>query len=743
MDNIDQTLSLADQRLVSDYYDDLKKTYGNRITEEGKERIHKAFVFACRAHAGVRRKSGEPYIIHPIAVASIASGEIGLGATAIIASLLHDVIEDTDYTYEDIKHMFGEEVAIIVDGLTKLSGEIINQQESAQAINFKKMLLTLSNDVRVMLIKLSDRLHNMRTLDSMPPAKQVKISSETLFLFAPLAHRLGLYTIKTELEDWCFKYKEPEAYEDITKRLHNQEAQRNFLIEQLVKPTQKALDAKGLKTKVTGRLKSKYSIWRKMQRQKISFDDVYDLLAIRVVFTPTLPGSEKDEAFYICSTLTDVFSHKPERLRDWISTPKANGYEALHVTIMGPYGKWIETQIRSERMDEIAERGFAAHYKYKEEGNNASDGELDRWLQEACETLSNSGNSATELVSDFKLNLYTSEIITFTPKGEQKKFPTGASVIDFAYEIHSKIGNKCIGAKVNNQLVPISHKLGTGDQVEVLTSESAKPSLEWLDLIATSKAKNYIRTQLQEDLRLIREQGKATVIKVFELLQLSPNAEDYKKILANLQISSKDKLFENVGLGLIGANEIEKILKPQPVQNALSRYYNKVIGKRTIAESTAQASKKNIDPKAIFIIKEHKGDYSIAKCCKPIPGDKVIGYLNLQQGVSIHKCNCDKANELMTHHGDRIITVQWTKFKKKDYPVKVKIGGIDRKGIVNEITTIISKLNNIQMYKTYFEADSGIFKGELLLHVHSLEDLTSLIRKISKLKGIEKVGRID
>ena len=485
----------AEERLIADYYDNLTRTFDQRISDSGRERIHKAFEFANGAHAGVKRKSGEPYIIHPIAVAQIVSGEIGLGATSIISAILHDVVEDTDFTLEDIKNLFGEKVAKVVDGLTKLSGEITAQHDSKQATNFRKMLMTLSDDVRVILIKLADRLHNMRTLDSMPAPKQLKIAAETLYIFAPLAHRLGLYTIKTELEDLSLKYKQPDTYNQIVFRLRSQQERREYLVDEFIKPIQEQLKKEGIDFAVSGRLKSIYSIWNKMQSKGVSFDEVYDLLAIRIVFKPSDQVSEKRQCFDILSLITDIYKPKPDRIRDWITIPKANGYEALHVTVMGPQGKWVEVQIRTQRMDEIAERGFAAHYKYK--GVSSPETELDKWLEKIRELLQSPESDAMEFLDEFKMNLFSSEIVVFTPKGDMINLPKGATIIDFAYEIHTDLGNRCIGAKINHKLVPVSYTLQSGDQVEILTSKTQLPDLEWLKFLTTAKAKTKVKQAFQ------------------------------------------------------------------------------------------------------------------------------------------------------------------------------------------------------------------------------------------------------
>ncbi|MFV0521733.1 MAG: RelA/SpoT family protein [Mangrovibacterium sp.] len=744
MEEINKMLTPADQRLVVDYYDELKRSFGGRITAEGVERIHKAYLFACNAHAGIKRKSGEPYIIHPIAVATIASSEIGLGATSIVAALLHDVIEDTEYTYDEIADLFGEEVAKIVDGLTKLSNEFTSQQDSKQAINFRKMLLTLSDDVRVMLIKLADRLHNMRTLGSMPVVKQLKIASETLYMFSPLAHRLGLYAIKTELEDLSLKYKEPEAYEYIKMRLHDQEEHREFLINQFIKPVEVELKKEGFNFKITGRLKSIFSIWNKMQNKGISFDEIYDILAIRIIFKPDNHHNEKRQCFDILATLTDIYKPKPDRIRDWITIPKANGYEALHVTVMGPDGRWIEVQIRTERMDEIAERGFAAHYKYKDDPD-AEESELDRWLLRIRETLTHTDSNAEEFVHEFKMNLYPTEIVTFTPQGKMVSLPKGACIIDFAYEIHTDLGNHCIGAKVNHTLVPVNHQLQSGDQVNILTSKTQKPTVDWLDYIRTSKAQNKVKLALRADKKEFGIKGRKIVEEVLRRNNIRISNESFKQLSQYYNLSNKEQLFIQVGAGTINFEAIEKAFI-LPKKNAVSKYFSKAFGKKEIDEEIElQINKESINKKKVFIIKEHEneGNYLLAKCCMPIPGDNVMGYLDARNHVSIHKRNCEQATKIMSHQGDNIISVQWTKFKKKAYPINVQLSGFDRSGLLNEITSIISKLNNINIRSVAFDADKGIFKGKMRLFVHSLDDLNKLMSKLGKINGIDKVERLE
>lgn len=744
-EGISKLQTKADQRLIADYYDDLARSFDQRISEEGRQRIWKAFEFANSAHAGVKRKSGEPYIIHPLAVANIVSGEIGLGVTSIIASILHDVVEDTDYTLVDIENLFGAKVAKVVDGLTKLSDEITSQHDSKQATNFRKMLMTLSDDVRVILIKLADRLHNMRTLESMPPHKQLKIAAETLYIFAPLAHRLGLYAIKTELEDLSLKYKQPDTYNLIKFRLHSQKERRDYLVEEFIKPIQVELEKEQIDFNISGRLKSIYSIWNKMQTKGISFDEIYDLLAIRIVFKPKEKVSEKRQCFDILSLITDIYKPKPDRIRDWITIPKANGYEALHVTVMGPEGKWVEVQIRTERMDAIAERGFAAHYKYK--GVQASETELDRWLEKIREMLQNPESDALEFLDEFKMNLYSSEIVVFTPKGRMVNLPKGATVIDFAYEIHTDLGNRCIGAKINHKLVPVSHVIESGDQIEILTSKTQKPDIEWLKFIITAKAKAKVKQAFKLDKKRHLEQGREIVENKLKEYNIKPSSDTLKKLTAYYNLSNKDQLYAQIGMGFIDFNDLENILKTRR-QNKLAKYWKLSFSRKRKEEEDElelEIPDKKIDKKNTFILKEdpEETNYSLAKCCQPIPGDDVLGYLTSTNHVVIHKRNCPEANKLMSQQGDRIITAEWTKFKKRSYLTRLKLNGFDRVGIVNEVTNIISKLNNINMRTVMFDTHDGIFEGELYLYIHNVDDLKNLISRLMKIKGIDNIERME
>jgi GTP pyrophosphokinase len=729
----------AEQRLIQDYFDGLMKACDRKVSDEGKVRIQKAFEFANRAHAGVKRKSGEPYIIHPLAVAKIVVEEIGLSATSIISALLHDVVEDTDYTLEDISNLFGEKVASIVDGLTKLSDEITSQHDSKQANNFRKMLMTLSDDVRVILIKIADRLHNMRTLDSMHPNKQLKIAAETLYIFAPLALRLGLYTIKSELEDLSLKYKHPDAYNQIQFRLQNQREKRDYLVTEFIKPIEVQLKKEGVEFTITERLKSIYSIWNKMQTKGVTFDEVYDLLAIRIVFIPDPNITEKRQCFDILSLVTDIYKPKPDRIRDWITMPKANGYEALHLTVMGPQGKWVEIQIRTQRMDEIAERGFAAHSKYK--NINDVESELDKWLQKIKEMLQSPESDALEFLDEFKMNLYSSEIVVFTPKGKMVTLPKNATVIDFAYEIHTELGNHCIGAKINHKLVPISHVLQSGDQVEILTSKTQTPQLSWLNILITAKAKAKVKQSFKLDQKKHIEQGRKIIEDQLAKYKITPSSDTLKKLSSYYNLTNKEQLYAQVGMGFLELDNLDEVLQTRR-ENKLAKFW-----KLTFTNKKAEhpASSGKIDKKTPFILKENPDqlNYSLAKCCNPIPGDDVVGHITNEDHIIIHKRNCPEALKIMSQQGDSIMAAEWTKFKKLSYLSRIRLTGFDRVGMVNEITNIISKQNSINMRTVHFDAHDGIFEGDLYLYIHNVQDLNELIARLKKIKGIDNIERIE
>ena len=737
-----QHFTKAEIRYIEDFYEDFLKEIRNKFDEERMARIEKAFRFANAAHDGIRRKSGEPYIIHPIAVAKIVAKEIGLGATSIVAAILHDVVEDTEYRLSDIENMFGVKVARIVDGLTKLSGDF----DSRQALTLKKMLMTLSEDVRVVLIKIADRLHNMQTLESMPENKKLKVAGETLYLYVPLAQRLGLYNLKTELEELSFKYKHPEEYNQIIYLLHNQEEKRNYLVNEFIKPIKEKLIAEHFECQVTHRLKSSYSIWQKMQKKGVSFNEIYDILAIRIVIKPDPEISEKRQCFDVLSIVTDIYKPKPDRIRDWINLPKVNGYESLHVTVMGPQGKWVEVQIRTERMDEIANRGFASHYRYKD--ITTFENELETWIERIRDHLKSPDTDAFEFLDDFKFDLYGTDINVFTPKGDMISMPQGSTIIDFAYEIHSDLGNNCIGAKTNMKLVPISYVLQNGDQIEILTSKNQTPKLEWLKFAKSAKARNKIKDTFKLEKNKHIENGKIIIEQAMIKAGASITANNLKNIIGHYNLNNKDQLYSEVGMGFIELKDINEILGRKS-ENKLIKYWNVTFGNKK-REVTANESEmvennsKKIDRKKPFILKETQDNttFSLAKCCNPIPGDKSMGYLSSDDHVIIHKTDCPILAKYLSNQGERIISVEWTKFKKQSYLTRLLLEGFDRVGVVNQVTNIISNENNINMRSVQFDTNDGIFKGDLFLYIHNTDDLNNLISQLKKIKGIENVSRI-
>ena len=733
-----QYFTKAEISYIEDRYQDLRKVLEGKFDEERLERIEKAFRFSNAAHDGIKRKSGEPFIIHPIAVAKIVAVDLGLGATSIVSALLHDVVEDTEYRLSDIESMFGERVARIVDGLTKLSGDF----DSRHALTLKKMLMTLSDDVRVILIKIADRLHNMRTLDSMQPQKKIKIASETLFLYVPLAHRLGLHAIKNELEELSFKHKHPEEYEKIQLMLHDQAQKRTYLVNEFIQPIIEKLKNESFDCAVSHRLKTSYSIWQKMQKKSVSFNEIYDILAIRIVIKSDPKISEKRQCFDVLSIVTDIYKPKPDRIRDWITTPKANGYESLHVTVMGPRGNWVEVQIRTDRMDDIAEHGFAAHYRYKD--IRTFENELDPWIEQIRELLQSENSDAFEFLDDFKLNLYATEINVFTPKGDMVSLPQGSTVLDFAYEIHTDIGNKCIGAKINLKLVPISHVLQNGDQVEILTSENQTPKPEWLKFAATAKSRGKIKDVFKLEKNKHIEQGKQNIEEAFQKIKEPLSSNNLKKLTAHFNLNNKDQLYSEVGMGFIELDNLQEIIGKKS-ESRLVKYWNITFGGGNKKKSEEEGSNKPIDKKKTFLLKEAQDNvtFSLAKCCNPIPGDPVVGYLITDDHVSIHKINCPEVAKLLTNQGDKIVKAEWTKFKRQSYLTRLALEGFDRLGIVNEVTNVISKGHNINMRSVKFDTHDGIFKGDLFLYIHNADDLHELINRLKTIKGIENVTRVE
>ena len=709
--------------------------------------IRKAFKVAYEGHKGMKRKSGEPFIMHPLAVAKIVSQEMGLGVTSIISALLHDVVEDSEFTVEDIENLFGQKTASIVDGLTKISG-VFDSNSSFQAENFRKMLLTLSDDVRVILVKLADRLHNMRTLNALPSHKQMKISAETLYLFAPLAHRMGLYAIKTELEDLSLKYRYPDVYDELEFKIKSHEKERLAFIEEFSKPIKKQLSRNKIQFEISGRHKSIYSIWHKMQTKDIPFEEIYDLMAIRIVFIPNNDIPEKTQCWNIYSIITDIYMPKPERIRDWVSTPKANGYEALHATVMGPNGQWVEVQIRSQRMDEIAERGFAAHWKYKNDELHES--ELDKWLKRIRELLDSPQVDALEFLDDFKLNLFTTEIFLFTPKGEIKKMPLGSTALDFAYEIHTEIGQKAIGAKVNHKLEPLNYKLKSGDQIEIITSDKNHSRREWLSKVVTAKAKAAMKSSIKAETKNRIEKGKQILEDELKKFKLRPSSRIFRKLLPEYDVTSKDELYSKIGSGIVQLDELSKVLKKN-TKNKLIKYWSLQFSRSTQRSAKPVAvdhPKPKFDYNNPVLLKEdiesEQPEYSIAQCCQPIPGDDVLGYYDQEyENVVIHKTKCPNAVKISSSQSQLIVPVKWTTHKVLSFLVKVAMSGMDRFGIYNDITTIITNDLSVNIRNIGLSSHDGIWEGTIDLYVHNKKDLNNLLINLSKIKGVESVKRLE
>jgi guanosine-3',5'-bis(diphosphate) 3'-pyrophosphohydrolase len=743
------TLTPEENKFIYDQFNILLNNCVRCNTDEDKKLIEKAFKIAYEAHKNTRRRSGEPYIIHPLAVARIVTEDIGLGVKSIVAALLHDVVEDTEYTLEDIEHNFGSKIASIIDGLTKI-GELYDSTSSLQAENFRKMLLTLSDDVRVILIKLADRLHNMRTLGSMPRDKQIKIASETIYLYAPLAHRMGLYSFKTQLEDLSLKYRYPEKYNELEQRINDAEPLRVAFIEEFAQPIKEKLEKQGLTYEITGRPKSIYSIWNKIQSKHIPFEEIYDLFAIRIVFDPLPDIQEKTQCWNVYSSITDIYTPKPDRIRDWVSTPKANGYEALHITVMSNTGRWVEVQIRSRRMDEIAEKGFAAHWKYKQ-ANAAQESELDKWLKKIRELLNDPNSNALEFLDDFKLNLFSSEIQVFTPKGELKALPKDSTALDLAYEIHSQVGNKAIGAKINHKLVPLNHILKSGDQVEIITSDKHRIQKDWVDFVITAKAKTAIKNALKSETKNRTEKGKQLLELKLKELNLTPSSRIFQKIIPAYEVSNKEELYSKIGSEIIKLDDLSKILKKN-TKNKWIRYWELTLG---FASDSSPKKEEEKDPKdekkytnsSPFILRENidekTSSYSIAKCCNPLPGEDVIGYKNVYNSIIIHRSKCPNAIKLLSSQSDRVVPTRWTTHKILSFLVKISIQGIDRFGMFNNITTVISKELNINIRNVNLSSHDGIFEGEMELYVHSVNDLNKMLTNLSKIKGVEKVSRVE
>ena len=738
--------------------------------KEEYEGVVRAFEFANEAHKGVRRRSGEPYILHPIAVAKIVVQEIGLGYKSIVTALLHDIVEDTEYTVEDISRLFGEKVASLVDGLTKIKSAMDtnhnkaqggdknaklseNQEKSLQAENFKRILLTLNDDVRVILIKLADRLHNLRTIDSMPERKKDKILSETMYIFIPLAHRLGLYSIKSEMENIWLRFRQPDDYAYIQKKLAIYTQEKSCDIDRFIEPIEKILKKEGYKFTISKRTKTPYSIWRKMQNKGIQFDQIYDLFAIRIIFEPKEGITERQQCYDIFSLISADYISKPDRLRDWVGRPKSNGYEALHCTLMSTLGNWMEVQIRSRRMDEIAERGLAAHWSYK--GVQKNESELDNWLNMVREVLENPDVSALEFLDKFHASLLSSEIYVFTPTGESKKLQKGATALDFAYYIHSKIGERAIAAKVNLKLMPLSHVLQNGDQVEIITAETQKPKREWLDFVTTTKAKRLIYDSLKADIKNAIKEGQNALDQALAKLGVTPQNRVFKKLLLEYNLNNKDELYNKIGTGLIDLSELEKVLKKNN-ENKFVKFWNlqfffgnsdKEKDDQEGDDTQNEAKRPKVDKKKDYLLEENPLDktlsYKAAECCNPIPGDPIIGFLDDNNEVVIHKKVCPHAISLASRQGGKIVNAKWTKHTILSFLARIGLKGIDRIGIVNEITKYITLVLSVNIRKIHFETHDGIFEGYIDLYVHNTEDLEMIMKRMLKIKGVESATRTD
>ena len=732
-----------DERLIKEKWEELLQSCTKICkNDEDWEFIKRAFFLAKEAHGGVRRRSGEPYLLHPIAVAKIVVDEIGLGVKSVVAALLHDVVEDTEYTVEDMERIFGPKIAKMVDGLTKMSG-VFNADTSEQAEYFRKVLLTLSDDVRVILIKIADRLHNMRTLGSRPTNKQIKITGETLYLVAPLAYRLGLYTIKSELEDLCMKYRFPVQYAELSEKLKATEEQREAFISKFNAPIIEALKRDHINFEISGRVKSLYSIWSKMQRKQIPFEEVYDLFAIRIVFQPLPFPSEKTQCWQIFSTITDIYTPKPDRLRDWISMPKANGYEALHSTVMGPDGVWVEVQIRTQRMEEIAERGFAAHWKYKNASLSNNEDELDRWLKKIRDALNGPTENAVDFLDNFKLSLYTSEIAVFTPKGEARKMPYGATALDFAYDIHSKIGNSAIGAKINHKIEPITTQINSGDQIEIITADNARPKAEWLDIVTTTKAKQAIKSFLKRERQNNIERGMKMLEERMQQLNTPLSGRVLRKIVPIYESNNKEELYSKIGAGIVDLKDLDKVLKVNATSKILT-FWTLFINKKEDEEGDDAENPEPNSAKAEESATAGEPQFVMAECCKPIPGDSVVGYKDPESHrIIVHKSNCKELDRLAAQFGRNILKdgIKWSQHKAMSYLSTIELRGIDRTGILLDLAKTVSEDFSINIRQINIQTHDNIFEGTISLYVKDAEGLHAIMDKIRKIKGIDTVKR--
>mgnify|MGYP000822591321 CR=1 FL=1 len=732
-----------DENLIKEKWDDLLLSCTKICkNDEDWNFIKRAFFLAKEAHEGVRRRSGEPYLLHPIAVAKIVIEEIGLGVKSVVAALLHDVVEDTEYTVEDMERIFGPKIASMVDGLTKMSG-VFNAETSEQAEYFRKVLLTLSDDVRVILIKIADRLHNMRTLGAMPMNKQIKITGETIYLFAPLAYRLGLYSIKSELEDLCMKYRFPQQYAEITQKLQESEASRREFIDKFNAPIIASLNRDNINYEISGRVKSVYSIWSKMQRKQIPFEEIYDLFAIRIVFKPLPFPSEKTQCWQIYSTITDIYTPKPDRLRDWISMPKANGYEALHSTVMGPDGVWVEVQIRTQRMEEIAERGFAAHWKYKNASLSNNEDELDRWLKKIRDALNGPTENAVDFLDNFKLSLYTSEIAVFTPKGEARKMPYGATALDFAYDIHSKIGNSAIGAKINHKIEPITTQINSGDQIEIITADNARPKAEWLDIVTTTKAKQAIKSFLKRERQNNIERGMKMLEERMQQLNTPLSGRVLRKIVPIYESNNKEELYSKIGAGIVDLKDLDKVLKVNATSKIL-KFWTLFINKKEDEEGDDAENPEPNSAKAEESATAGEPQFVMAECCKPIPGDSVVGYKDpASHRIIVHKSNCKELDRLAAQFGRNILKdeIKWSQHKAMSYLSTIELRGIDRTGILLDLAKTVSEDFSINIRQINIQTHDNIFEGTISLYVKDAEGLHAIMDKIRKIKGIDTVKR--
>ncbi len=726
-----------DERLIQEKWDELAESCKKICKkEEDWNFIKRAFFLAKEAHQGVRRRSGEPYFLHPIAVAKIVVDEIGLGVKSVVASLLHDVVEDTDYTVDDMEHIFGHKIATMVDGLTKMSG-VFNADTSRQAEYFRKVLLTLSDDVRVILIKIADRLHNMRTLGAMPQNKQVKITGETMYLFAPLAYRLGLYAIKTELEDLCMKYRFPKEYAEISRQIDETSAARDEYIRKFNAPIIEALDRNGIKYEISGRIKSVYSIWTKMVRKQIPFSEIYDLFAIRIVFQPLDFPSEKTQCWQVYSSITDIYTPKPDRLRDWISMPKANGYEALHSTVMGPDGIWVEVQIRTQRMEDIAERGFAAHWKYKKATISHDEDEFDKWLKMIRTALDSPTQNAVEFLDNFKLSLYTSEIAVFTPKGEARHLPYGATALDLAYDVHTKIGNSAIGAKINHKIMPVTTTLSSGDQVEIITADSAKPKAEWLEYVFTGKAKQAIKNFLKREQEHNQQRGMEILNEQLAKLNITPNHRVIRKLMDSYECRNKDELYTKIGASIISLDNLEKVVKTNSNFKIL-KFWTLFIKDNKDEESADTPSEQHNKP-------SEQQELVVAECCHPLPGDSVVGFKDpITHQIIVHKASCDELNRLASQHGECIVKeeIKWSQHKTQSSLATIEIVGIDRMGVLVDLANVVTNDFSINMRQVNIQSHDGIFEGTLSLYVRDAASLNAILDRLRRIKGMDSVKRV-